>query len=175
VTLLQCLRVLPSDEALAIADSALREDGCHQLLARIADEARGRGAARVRDVAARASGKAANPFESVARDLCDRVTGLRVEPQVTVAHGAFSARADLVDTRLRLAIECDSFEWHGSRSALAGDCCRYNQMVVGGWIVLRFSYEDVMVQPDEVLEVLREAVALAELLAKVAPRRRRAA
>lgn len=175
VTLLQCLRVLPSDEALAIADSALREDGCRQLLARVADEARGRGAARVRSVAARASGLAANPFESVARDLCDRVAGLRVQPQVTIRDGAFAARADLVDTRLRIVVECDSFEWHGSRSALASDCRRYNRMVVAGWIVLRFSYEDVMFHPDEVVAVLGDAVALAGLLAKVGRKRRPAA
>lgn len=164
VTLLHCLRTLPTDEALAVADSALREDGCHQLLAAVADGARGRGAGRVRAVAARATHLAANPFESVARDVCDGVPGLHVEPQVPIAHGGFSARADLVDTRLRIAVECDSFEWHGSRSALVSDCRRYNRMVVGGWIVLRLTYEDVMFHPDEVRELLAEAVALAEVL-----------
>jgi len=163
VTLLHCLRTLPGDEALAIADSALREDGCHQMLARVADEARGRGASRVRSIAARATHKASNPFESVARDICDSVPGLRVEPQVTVQHGLFSARADLVDRELRIVVEADSFAWHGSRSALASDCRRYNQMTIGGWLVLRLSYEDVMFHPDDVRDVLREAVALAQL------------
>jgi very-short-patch-repair endonuclease len=161
LTLAQCLRALPGDEALVVADSALREDGCHQLLARIADEARGPGSRQVRDVAARASALAANPFESVSRSLCDEVPGLRVEPQVGVGHGA---RPDLVDRRLRIVVECDSFEWHGSRSALAADARRYNRMVVDGWIVLRLTYEDVMFRPDEVRQVLAEAVALAELL-----------
>ncbi len=175
MTLRDCLRNLSFDEALAVADSALRESGCHQLLARIADEARGPGAPQVRRVAAEASGLAANPFESALRATALQVPGLRVEPQVTIQDGTFSARADLVDRRLRVVLEADSFMWHGSRSALASDCRRYNQMIVGGWLVLRFSYEDVMFHVDEVHEVLVRVVALAELLSEVGNRGRSAA
>ena len=171
LTLAQCLRALPPADALAVADSALRESGCHQLLSRIADEARGPGSRQVRTTAAHATRRAANPFESVGRHICLGVPGLRVEAQVAVCHGAFSARADLVDTRLRIVVECDSFEWHGSRSALASDARRYNRMVIGGWMVLRFTYEDVMFHAAEVRDVLLEAVALAELLLQRAPSR----
>lgn len=167
VTLLQCLRSLPSDESLTIADSALREDGCVQMLARLADEARGRGAAQVRLIAGRATPLASGPFESCTRHICYGVPGLDVEPQVDVGSGPHAARADLVDRRLRIVIEADSFRWHGDRAALARDCRRYNRMVVGGWIVLRFAYEDVMFDPGYVHQVLVEAVALAELLVKV--------
>ncbi|MCY7397201.1 MAG: hypothetical protein LH468_13820 [Nocardioides sp.] len=167
VTLRQCLRALPEDEALAVADSALRESGCHQLLLQVADEARGPGSPRMRRLADAASELAANPFESITRSICHSVPGLQVKPQVTVRDGAFSARADLVDQRLRIVCEADSFAWHGSRTALASDCRRYNRMVVGGWLVLRFSYEDVMFHPDEVREVLAGVVALAELLVEV--------
>ena len=47
--------------------------------------------------------------------------------------------------------------------------------LVAGWLVLRFSYEDVMFRPDEVCEVLVAAVALAELLTEVGRGQRRAA
>lgn len=164
VTLRDCLRRLPFDEALSIADSALRVTGCRSLLDRIAEEARGPGSIQIRRVAAEATPKAANPFESVARSICVGVRGLRVEPQVMISDGAFSARVDLVDVHLGIAVEADSFEWHGQRSALALDCRRYNRMVIGGWIVLRFTYEDVMFHPEEVREVLMAAVALAELM-----------
>jgi very-short-patch-repair endonuclease len=87
----------------------------------------------------------------------------------------FTARPDLVDERLWLVLEADSFEWHGKRSALASDARRYNLLVVRGWIVLRFSYEDVMFQPDEVRRVLLAAVQLAELLSEVGRSRLRAA
>lgn len=167
VTLRDCLRHLPADEALAVADSALRESGCHQLLQRIADEASGPGARQIRRIATQATALAANPFESVTRALCLEIEGLQVEPQVVISDDGRSVRADLVDRRLRIVIEADSFEWHGSRSALASDCRRYNWLVVSGWIVLRFPYEDVMFHPETVRETLASAVALAELLNKV--------
>lgn len=166
-TLRDCLRHLPFDEALAVADSALRESGCAQLLARVADEARGPGSPQVRRVAGLADGRAANPFESALRAIALTVPGLHVEPQVVVRDGTFSARADLVDRRLRIVLEADSFAWHGSRSALASDCRRYNRMVVAGWLVLRFTYEDVMFQADEVRTILVEVVALAGWLNEV--------
>ncbi len=169
-TLRDCLRALPDDEALAVADSALRTDGCHQLLARVADEARGPGSPRIRDVAGRASPLAANPFESALRSICDSVPGLAVRPQVSISDDGFIGRVDLADERLRVVCEADSFEWHGSRSALTSDARRYNRMVVAGWIVLRFSWEDVMHHPESVREVLCAAVALAELLVQVPAR-----
>lgn len=156
-TLRDCLRSLPFDEALCVADSALRETGCAQLLGRVADTVRGPGSPQVRRVAAVASGLAANPFESVLRAICLDVPGLSVRPQVTIVDGDFRARADLVDPRLRIVCEADSFAWHGSRSALASDARRYNRMVVGGWIVLRFTWEDVMLHPEEVRRVLERA------------------
>jgi very-short-patch-repair endonuclease len=54
------------------------------------------------------------------------------------------ARPDLVDEDLRLVLEADSFEWHGDRVALRDDARRYDLMVVNGWRVLRFAWEDVM-------------------------------
>lgn len=64
-------------------------------------------------------------------------------------------------------LEADSFEWHGKRTALASDARRYNRLVVGGWMVLRFCYEDVMLHPEEVGRILVSAVDLAELLSEV--------
>ena len=138
-------------------------------LARIADSARGPGSARMRRAALHADGRAANPFESALRSVCVCVAGLEVEPQVTLRDGAFTARPDLVDRRLRIAIEADSFTWHGGRQALTADARRYNRLVIAGWMVLRFSWEDVMFHPDEVREVLVAAVALAEAMSQRRP------
>jgi very-short-patch-repair endonuclease len=167
VTLAHCLRRLPFDEALAIADSALRAGVPHSLLARIADEARGPGSPQMRRVARKASADAANPFESVLRAIALDVPGLDVEPQVTVREPDIVARPDLVDVRLRIVLEADSFEWHGGRAQLSADARRYDLLVVNGWLVLRFSYEHVMTQPDFVRRVLLAAVALAERMREV--------
>jgi very-short-patch-repair endonuclease len=167
-TLVQCLRRLPYDEALAIADSALRAGVGRSMLDRIADSARGPGSPQIRRVCERADGRAHNPFESALRAIAHEVPGLRVVPQVVITDGdGFVARPDLVDERLWLVIEADSFEWHGKRSALASDARRYNSLVVRGWIVLRFSYEDVMFHPEDVRRTLIAAVALAEMLSEV--------
>ncbi len=165
-TLLDCLRSLPYAEALCVADSALRESACSTLLGQVADAVRGPGSPRVRSVAQDATRLSANPFESALRAICRDVPGLSVCPQITIVDGDFAARADLVDERLRIVCEADSFAWHGHRTALVSDARRYNRMVIAGWIVLRFTYEDVMFHPEEVHEVLLAAVALAEMLSR---------
>ena len=57
-----------------------------------------------------------------------------------------------------IVLEADSFEWHGGREQLVRDARRYNDLAVDGWLVLRFSYEDVMFRPGRVAEVLGAAV-----------------
>jgi very-short-patch-repair endonuclease len=154
-TLVDCLRTLPFDEALAIADSALRAgDVTSEDLARIARGARGPGSRQVRRVAAMADGRAANPFESVLRALAIE-EGLDVRPQVLVRVGSGAVRPDLVDEKRGMVLEADSFEWHGSRAALRRDCRRYNALVATGWIVLRLAWEDVMHDQEYVRRLLR--------------------
>ena len=159
-TLSDCLRTLPFDEALAVADSALRsEDVLASQLVSWAAHARGPGSARFRRVAAYADGRAANPFESVLRALAIE-EGLQVTPQLTLGLVDGPARPDLVDEARRLILEADSFEWHGGRAALRRDCRRYNAMVLAGWTVLRFAWEDVIHAQEHVRAVLRAAAAL---------------
>jgi very-short-patch-repair endonuclease len=155
-TLLDCLRRLPFDEALAVADSALRHaDSTSAELHRLAADARGPGAKQLRRVVAHASAKARNPFESVLRAIAIEA-GLDVEPQVKIGGDRFLGTPDLVDVGRRLVLEADSFAWHGSRVALRNDARRYNDFVAAGWIVLRFSWEDVMGDPELVRGVLED-------------------
>lgn len=169
-TIEQCVRSLPFDEALSIADSALRHGVARGVLDGIADHATGPGCPQIRRVAREATSLAANPFETVLRAIALDVPGLTVHPQVQVHP---QARPDLVDERLRIVLEADSFEWHGSRAALARDARRYNLLVVEGWLVLRFAWEDVMHDPGYVRQVLIAAVAFAEMLTGARPRRSR--
>jgi very-short-patch-repair endonuclease len=157
-TLEMCGRRLPFDEALAIADSALRHrDVTKQELIRRAEAMPGRYRARCLRVVGAATGKPANPFESVLFAIALDVRGLTVEPQVWVED---IGRPDLVDRMLHLVLEADSFEFHGKRQMLKRDCERYNAFVVAGWLVLRFAYEHVMFDPDYVRSVLVAAVEL---------------
>lgn len=166
-TLTQCLRRLPFDEALAVADSALRHGEPPATLRRIAAQARGPGAPQVRRVAREADGEAANPFESVLRAIALDVPGMSVQAQRVVVTARSSARPDLVDEDLNVILEADSFEWHGDRSALRRDARRYNLLVIDGWIVLRFAWEDVMFDQDYVRQVLTAVVELVQGRRKV--------
>ena len=165
-TLTQCLRGLQFGEALAVADSAARH-GEQALLRRVAITARGPGSPQIRRVIAAARGEAANPFESALRAIALDVPGLEVEPQVLIRSETGWTRPDIVDRERRIVLEADSFEWHGERAALRRDARRYNLLVVDGWIVLRFAWEDVMFDPGYVHQVLVAVVALVEARAQV--------
>jgi very-short-patch-repair endonuclease len=158
-TLSDCLRGLPFDEAVAIADSALRHGFSARLLSGLAGSARGPGSAQMRRVAGMATAEAANPFESALRGIAVDVEGLQVRPQVSIYDPHFLGRPDLVDERLGIILEADSFEWHGSRAALQRDTRRYDAFVVRGWLVLRFAWEDVMFDQTWVRSILEAAVA----------------
>jgi hypothetical protein len=108
-TVIDCAKDLPFDEALAIADSALRHgDVTKAELLRLAEQVTSTGRRRALRVAQAADGRAANPFA-----------------------------------------------FHGRRRAMKRDCERYNALVLCGWIVLRFTWEHVMFQPDYVAGCLR--------------------
>ncbi len=105
--MLDCARHLPFDEALAIADSALRW-GVVTAEELGAFGARGAGAAKVRRVLRCADARAANPFESVLRAHC-LDAGLEVEPQGALDLGTGVIHPDLVERRRRIALEADSW------------------------------------------------------------------
>jgi len=156
-TVLDCARHLPFDEALAIADSALRS-GLVTRAELDGVSVRGAGAAAVRRVLAYADARAANPFESVLRALCIE-EGLDVVPQHPIDLATGTVHPDLVDVLRRLVLEADSWSFHATRKAHRRDCARYNLLVVHGWRVLRFTWEQVMHDQAYVRWVLRLVAA----------------
>jgi len=148
-TVLDCARWLPFDGALAVADSALRHRSVTRAqLVSAGGVFRGHGRQRVLRVIEAADARSDNPFESVLRAIGLDVPGLRLVPQVEIRiPGRRLMRPDLVDERLRIVVEADSFEHHGSRKALVLDCARYDNLAADGWTVLRFAWEHVMHRP----------------------------
>lgn len=158
-TLIDCLRSPDLAAGLAVADSALRDGFSASRLVRLASEAKGPGSRQMRRLAAEASELPDNPFESSLRAIALEVAGLNVRPQVPIFnHAGFLGRPDLVDEELMIVLEADSFEWHGGRADLKRDARRYNSLVVNGWCILRFTWEDVMFDPAYVREVLTALV-----------------
>lgn len=161
-TVVDCARFLPFDAALAVADSALRSGEVGPIgLLEAAELAPRTGRARAIQVVKSASPQAANPMESVLRAICLGIDGLEVRPQQWVGD---VGRADLVDSRRRLVIEAESMEFHGSLAGYRRDVRRYTGFVGEQHLVLRFCWEDIMLQPDRV------AVAIADVLTWWPPR-----
>lgn len=157
-TVVDCARALPFDEALSIADSALRVGGLDPDVLKVAAaQCRGRGAARVRRVAAHADRRAANPFESVLRAIALE-RRLKVLPQQPIEVGDVTIHPDLVDRDRGLVLEADSWTWHASKADHDRDCWRYNALVVHGWTVLRFTWNQVMHSPTYVADTIDQVV-----------------
>jgi hypothetical protein len=146
------------EDAVAVADSALRSRLITKVeleSAAVASPARGR-QRRLR-VAWVADPRADNQFESVLRALALEV-GLDVVPQVSLFTGLRWVRPDLLDESRGLALEAESFTWHGRRDQLMRDCCKYNDLALMGLTVVRFAWEHVMVERAYTRSVLRASV-----------------
>lgn len=157
-TVVDCCLDLPLDEALSVFDSALR-DGLS--LMAVVDAAKGIGPRQRRRlvrVARLADRRAANPFESVLRAIAVGVSGLSVVAQHSIRYDGFFARVDLADPDLQIVLEADSFEFHAERRAFDRDCRRYDELTARGWLVLRFSWEQVMFEPAWVASMISLAV-----------------
>lgn len=141
-----------------VVDSALRSGRVEQPALIVAAETSPRtGRGRAVRVARLASGLADNPFESCLRAIAVDVAGLRVRPQGWVGS---IGRVDLVDDRLMIAIEADSWEWHALPQQFRVDLRRYTAFARLGWVVVRFDWEQVMGQPDAVRAALADVVAV---------------
>lgn len=158
-TVFDCARDLTFAQALAVADSALRAKAMsYDELNAAASKAQGRRSAQVRRVARYADQRAANPFESELRALCIEV-GLDVIAQYEVRAGGMRFHPDLTAPLLGIVVEADSWTHHAEkRRDWTRDIARYNALAADGWLVLRFTWEQVRFDPAYVRSVLRDAM-----------------
>ena len=155
-TVIDCARAYDFDVALSVADSALREgivDRDDLLLAAARSPRTGR--AKALRVASQASHLRANPFETCLWVIAATVLGLNVVPQGQVPGVGF---VDLLDRVLGIVIEAESLEHHWTKAGLQRDVDRYTKAARLGLVVLRFTWTEVMFQPDEVAAAIADAV-----------------
>lgn len=155
-TVVDCAKALPFDEALSVADSALRskEVDRHQLLL-AAQAATRTGRSRAIALIEAADARAANPFESVMRAIAREVPGLNVVPQGFVSRVGW---VDLLDERLGIVIEAESHEFHSSPAGLRKDVVRYTECARQGLVVVRFVWAQAMFAPEAVRDALQDVV-----------------
>ena len=84
--------------------------------------------------------------------LLSRTTGNWV-PNYVVRdeHGQVLAEIDFADPELKIAIEVDGRAFHSDRRSFERDRVRQNMLVIEGWVVLRFTWERIVSDPDGVI------------------------
>lgn len=65
---------------------------------------------------------------------------------------------DLAFPEHRLAIEVDGWAWHQDAHTFRRDRQRQNALVLAGWTVLRFTWDDLTQRPDDVIAEVRKAI-----------------
>ena len=58
----------------------------------------------------------------------------------------------------RVVVEVLGYRWHRSKVQMQRDSERLNRLLLDGYLVLQFTYEDITLRPNDVLSVLREAL-----------------
>lgn len=162
-TVIDCARTCPFDEALAIADTAVRvRMVTKRVLTKAAAQLRGAGSRQARRVAALCDERSHSPLESALRALLIEAGLTFFEPQYAAraADGEVLAKVDLGDPVTGVLLEADSFLFHGHRGQLEWDARRYNVLVAQGYLVLRFAYEHVLGDKNWVVETVKRTLAL---------------
>ena len=67
-------------------------------------------------------------------------------------------RLDLAYPDLRIAIELDDKATHLTDKAFEDDRIRENRLKLAGWLVLRYTWERLLNEPDVIVREVREAV-----------------
>lgn len=161
-TVLDLCRSLPLAEAVAAADSALRHElvSVEELVAAAVCLPPARGRCAVARVVRLVDPQSGSVLESTCRVLLV-LAGLapaRTQYVVRGTTGQFVGRVDFAWPDLKLVVETDGFAFHADRERYRADRRRGNALVLAGWRVLRFSWEDVWYEPDRVVAEVRAAL-----------------
>lgn len=159
-TALQIARTTPLAYSVPLLDALGHQDErrLSALASLIEQRAGGRGIARARQALSLANPAAESILESLGR-LLGVLGGLptpTVQLSLTVSRRRY--RADLGYEEQRVLIEFDGREKYDRWVDLAADRSRQNNLVNAGWIVLRFTWTQVLFQPEVVLRTIREAL-----------------
>lgn len=69
-----------------------------------------------------------------------------------------NGRVDLAYVDEKVIVECDSMRWHGTPESFQLDRQRDNLAQLAGWIVLRFTWEDITKRPSNVIRIIHRAL-----------------
>ena len=149
--LARALRCLRPREAIVMIDAALKRGAItsREIEGRLA----GPGSVDARITLQQCDGGSRSVIESLAR-LTLKGAGF------TVRAGVWVPRVGEVDLLVDecVVVECDGFEYHSGRREYREDRRRDRELVAQGYVVLRFTYEEIMNAPEKVIDDVRRAL-----------------
>lgn len=86
------------------------------------------------------------------------LTGWAANVDIEVG-GRVIAVADVLFPAERLILEVDGWSSHRGREAFVTDRRRQRALSLAGYLVLRFTWDDLVGRPEETLEEIRDALA----------------
>jgi hypothetical protein len=116
----------------------------------------------VRELIAQLSGRADVDRSALEKAYLELVEGTEIaEPSEQVPLPGWlesPAHADFAYPSARVIVEVDGRRWHGDAHRFETDRRRDNAVQIAGWIVLRFTWEQVVHRPEYVLSTIRAAI-----------------
>lgn len=82
---------------------------------------------------------------------------------VVEENGRFVARLDYAYPDLKVAIECQSYEWHSGRQSWENDIERHNRLQSLGWLIVYVTWHDLHYRPRTVAQRVLDALCTASL------------
>ncbi len=160
-TVIDCLTMLPFPQALRVLDRALQQWWIEWdiLCARVRSRTGRAGTPQLVRLIRAASVGTRSEAERLLVRLLRRaqLTGWQSNVVVTDLAGPIG-EVDVVFAGRRLAIEVDGRAWHSAGDRFQRDRTKQNRLVAAGWIVLRFTWEDLTLRPDLVIATIRAAL-----------------
>jgi very-short-patch-repair endonuclease len=161
-TVFDCVRLLPDDEALGLLDVALRREWISfgELCDRVRAHVGRPGARRLVSLVRQVGSGARSHAERLAVTLLRRsgIEGWTANAEIH-DEGGLVGVGDLVFREERVVAEVDGWEFHSARDAFERDRARQNRLVAAGWTVLRFTWRDLVRDPDRVVNTIRSVLA----------------
>jgi very-short-patch-repair endonuclease len=161
-TLCDYLATLPAGRAGQLADRALQRGWftADHLARRVRDYPHRRGNPRLRQLLALTGDGAAAESERRVHALLRRAGIEGWIPNLPIrVDGVLVAIVDLAIPECRIAIEIDGMAYHTDAERYQRDRTRQNAVQLLGWLVLRFTWADVIHRPDHVIAEVRHAIA----------------
>jgi len=164
-TVVDCMRLLPDDAALTLADRALQRGwiSVGELRGRVREMVGRHGTPRLARLASAATDGTRSAAERVMAGLLRRAGITGWIPNAAITDGAgLIGYGDFTFAGLRLVIEIDGQAFHTDASRFQRDRARQNRLVAAGWTVLRFTWADLRDRPNRVTVEIRTMIGRLE-------------